>query len=86
MSMYLNEIEDLLLLLLVVAIIYLQLQTDNNKQNSPAFKQCDVKFVPIFLGGLMNACGNTPPIAIKSKSLLAVNIQEILSTFLGYRP
>lgn len=37
-----------------------------NNQNSPAFKQCDVKFVPIFLGGLMNACGNTPPIAIKS--------------------
>jgi len=36
-------------------------------KNSPAFKQCDVKFVPIFLGGLMNACGNTPPIAIKNK-------------------
>ncbi|KAH6612469.1 thioredoxin-like protein [Boeremia exigua] len=36
-------------------------------KNSPAFKQCDIKYVPILLGGLMNTCGNTPPIAIKNK-------------------
>ncbi|KAL4913446.1 thioredoxin-like protein [Aspergillus aurantiobrunneus] len=36
-------------------------------QKSPTFSKCDVTFVPIFLGGLMNACGNTPPIRIKNK-------------------
>lgn len=42
-------------------------RTDASSQNSAAFKQCDIKYVPIFLGGLMKTCGNTPPIAIKSK-------------------
>jgi hypothetical protein len=37
------------------------------EQNSPTFKQCDVTYVPIFLGGLMKATGNTPPIQIKSE-------------------
>ncbi|KAJ4334594.1 hypothetical protein N0V87_006739 [Didymella glomerata] len=36
-------------------------------KNSPSFKQCDIKYVPIFLGGLMKTCGNTAPIAIKNK-------------------
>ncbi|OSS54401.1 hypothetical protein B5807_01559 [Epicoccum nigrum] len=36
-------------------------------KHSPAFKQCEIKYVPIFLGGLMNACGNTAPISIKNK-------------------
>lgn len=36
-------------------------------KNSPVFAKCNVNYVPIFLGGLMNACGNTPPIKIKSK-------------------
>ncbi|KAF9888736.1 hypothetical protein FE257_008311 [Aspergillus nanangensis] len=36
-------------------------------RNSPVFAQCNVTYVPIFLGGLMNACGNTPPIKIKNK-------------------
>jgi len=34
---------------------------------SPAFKKCDVTYVPIFLGGVMKACGNQPPINIKNK-------------------
>ncbi|KAL2815577.1 thioredoxin-like protein [Aspergillus cavernicola] len=36
-------------------------------RNSPTFSQCDVTFVPVFLGGLMHACGNTAPIRIKNK-------------------
>ncbi|KAK4546119.1 hypothetical protein LTR36_002256 [Oleoguttula mirabilis] len=36
-------------------------------KNSPIFKQCDVTYIPIFLGGVMKACGNTPPIEIKNK-------------------
>lgn len=32
------------------------------------FQKCDITYVPIFLGGLMKACGNTPPINITSKS------------------
>lgn len=36
-------------------------------KNSPVFAKCNVNYVPIFLGGLMNTCGNTPPIKIKSK-------------------
>ncbi|ORX96067.1 2-hydroxychromene-2-carboxylate isomerase [Clohesyomyces aquaticus] len=36
-------------------------------QNFPVFKQCDVTYVPIFLGGLMKTCGNTPPLQIKNK-------------------
>ncbi|KAH7391945.1 thioredoxin-like protein [Pyrenochaeta sp. MPI-SDFR-AT-0127] len=36
-------------------------------KNSPVFKNCGITYVPILLGGLMNACGNTPPISIKNK-------------------
>ncbi|KAF2084260.1 HCCA isomerase/glutathione S-transferase kappa [Saccharata proteae CBS 121410] len=36
-------------------------------QNLPVFKQCEIKYVPIFLGGVMKACGNTAPINIKNK-------------------
>ncbi|GAB1737688.1 hypothetical protein NU219Hw_g2101t1 [Hortaea werneckii] len=36
-------------------------------KNSPIFKQCDVNYVPIFLGGLMNTANNRPPIEIKNK-------------------
>ncbi|KAJ5142898.1 uncharacterized protein N7515_001685 [Penicillium bovifimosum] len=36
-------------------------------QNSPAFAKCDITYVPILLGGLMNACGNSPPINVKNK-------------------
>ncbi|KAF2657368.1 HCCA isomerase/glutathione S-transferase kappa [Lophiostoma macrostomum CBS 122681] len=36
-------------------------------QNFPVFRQCDVTYVPIFLGGLMKQCGNTPPLQVKNK-------------------
>ncbi|KAH8731336.1 thioredoxin-like protein [Phaeosphaeriaceae sp. PMI808] len=36
-------------------------------QNSPVFKSCSINYVPIFLGGLMHACGNRAPITIKNK-------------------
>jgi 2-hydroxychromene-2-carboxylate isomerase len=35
-------------------------------QTSPAFAQCEIKFVPMFLGGIMQATGNKPPVTIKS--------------------
>jgi len=37
------------------------------KQNDPVFKKCEISYIPIFLGGVMKACGNVPPISIKSK-------------------
>ncbi|KAJ5247868.1 hypothetical protein N7468_002851 [Penicillium chermesinum] len=36
-------------------------------RNSPTFAKCEIEYVPIFLGGLMQTCGNTPPIAVKNK-------------------
>ncbi|KAK3304484.1 thioredoxin-like protein [Chaetomium strumarium] len=36
-------------------------------RHDPVFKNCDVTYVPIFLGGLMHKCGNTPPLKIKNK-------------------
>ncbi|KAL2057143.1 hypothetical protein ABVK25_002882 [Lepraria finkii] len=36
-------------------------------RTSPVFKDCDVTFIPVFLGGIMKACGNTPPIQIENK-------------------
>ncbi|KAJ5788323.1 hypothetical protein N7457_003313 [Penicillium paradoxum] len=36
-------------------------------RNSSAFKKCEITYVPIFLGGLMHACGSSPPITIKNK-------------------
>ncbi|KAJ5373902.1 hypothetical protein N7517_005908 [Penicillium concentricum] len=36
-------------------------------QNSPAFAKCEITYVPILLGGLMNATGNSPPINVKNK-------------------
>lgn len=36
-------------------------------QNSPTFSKVDVNYVPILLGGLMQACGNSPPITVKSE-------------------
>ncbi|KAF6227130.1 hypothetical protein HO133_008571 [Letharia lupina] len=34
---------------------------------SPVFKGCDVTYVPVFLGGIMKATGNRPPLQIKNK-------------------
>ncbi|CAJ2510679.1 Uu.00g063040.m01.CDS01 [Anthostomella pinea] len=36
-------------------------------RNDAAFRNVQVTYVPIFLGGLMKACGNTAPIQIKNK-------------------
>ncbi|KAF2176698.1 thioredoxin-like protein [Zopfia rhizophila CBS 207.26] len=35
--------------------------------NFPVFKQCEITYIPMFLGGLMKACGNTPPLQVKNK-------------------
>lgn len=40
------------------------------EQTSPFFKKCDVTYTPVFLGGIIKACGNTPPIGIKSTSTI----------------
>ncbi|KAK0741655.1 thioredoxin-like protein [Apiosordaria backusii] len=36
-------------------------------RNDPLFRNVEVEYVPIFLGGLMHKCGNTAPIKIKNK-------------------
>ncbi|KAL8679651.1 MAG: hypothetical protein Q9224_007015, partial [Gallowayella concinna] len=35
--------------------------------HSPVFANCEITYVPVFLGGIIKACGNTPPIHIKNK-------------------
>lgn len=35
-------------------------------QKSAAFKQVEITYIPIFLGGVMKACDNRPPISITS--------------------
>jgi 2-hydroxychromene-2-carboxylate isomerase len=35
-------------------------------QRSQAFKQVEITYIPIFLGGVMKACDNRPPIQITS--------------------
>jgi len=36
-------------------------------RNDPVFSNCDVTYVPIFLGGVMKATNNRPPIEVKNK-------------------
>ncbi|GBF60143.1 hypothetical protein TMEN_2547 [Trichophyton mentagrophytes] len=36
-------------------------------RNSPVFANCTTTYVPVLLGGIIQATGNTPPIRIKSK-------------------
>lgn len=43
-------------------------ETNYAAKNEPIFKNVDITYVPVFLGGIMKACNNTPPIQIKSKS------------------
>ncbi|KAL3465539.1 thioredoxin-like protein [Aspergillus heterothallicus] len=45
-------------------------------RNSPTFSKCDLTFIPIFLGGLMSACGNTPPIKVKNKGKW-INVERL---------
>ncbi|KAG9525797.1 putative 2-hydroxychromene-2-carboxylate isomerase, partial [Aureobasidium melanogenum] len=37
-------------------------------QRSQAFKQVEITYIPIFLGGVMKACDNRPPISITNKA------------------
>ncbi|KAL2857168.1 thioredoxin-like protein [Aspergillus pseudoustus] len=45
-------------------------------RNSPTFSKCDLTFIPVFLGGLMSSCGNTPPIRIKNKDKW-INVERL---------
>ncbi|KAL2018048.1 hypothetical protein VTK56DRAFT_1314 [Thermocarpiscus australiensis] len=36
-------------------------------RHDDVFKACDITYVPVFLGGLMQKCGNTAPLKIKNK-------------------
>ncbi|KAH6711121.1 thioredoxin-like protein [Leptodontidium sp. MPI-SDFR-AT-0119] len=36
-------------------------------RNDPVFSNCDITYIPIFLGGLMKMCNNATPISIKNK-------------------
>ncbi|KAK4165089.1 thioredoxin-like protein [Cladorrhinum sp. PSN259] len=38
-------------------------------RHDPTFQSCEIEYVPIFLGGLMHKCNNTPPIKIKNKDI-----------------
>ncbi|KAI2792290.1 hypothetical protein POX_b02327 [Penicillium oxalicum] len=38
-------------------------------KNSSTFAKCEVTYVPIFLGGLFQQCGNLPPLNIKNGSM-----------------
>lgn len=39
-------------------------------QHDPVFAECEISYVPVFLGGIMKACNNTAPINIKSMCYL----------------
>jgi len=54
----------------ILRSILLTTPANPENKNSPVFKQCEITYVPILLGGLMNACGNTPPLRIKSNLFL----------------
>ncbi|KAK3345302.1 HCCA isomerase/glutathione S-transferase kappa [Neurospora tetraspora] len=45
-------------------------------RNDPIFKNVDIKYVPIFLGGLMVKCSNTPPLKIKNKDKW-INVERL---------
>lgn len=52
-------------------------------QNSLAFKDCDVEYVPVLLGAITKAVGNTSPLLIKSMTL--VSCRQLLMLILMYR-
>ncbi|TVY41340.1 hypothetical protein LSUB1_G001804 [Lachnellula subtilissima] len=41
--------------------------TSQINTHDPVFARCDVTYIPMFLGGVMKACGNTPSIHMKNK-------------------
>lgn len=52
----------------------------NSNQNFPVFKQCEVTYVPIFLGGLFNLCGNTTPLSVKSEYPVSACRSSLIAT------
>ncbi|PYH47403.1 putative 2-hydroxychromene-2-carboxylate isomerase [Aspergillus saccharolyticus JOP 1030-1] len=50
-------------------------------RNSPIFSKCKITYIPIFLGGLMHSCGNTPPIEIKNKAQWINNERNRWATY-----
>ncbi|POR34014.1 Glutathione S-transferase kappa 1, partial [Tolypocladium paradoxum] len=52
---------------------------DVSRQNDAVFQECDTTYVPIFLGGLMRACGNTPPMNITSESRFSASLSSSLA-------
>ena len=47
-------------------------------KNSPVFANCNVTYFPIFLGGFMKACGNTPPIRVKSECASSLGFHSLV--------
>jgi len=45
-------------------------------RSSPAFAQCEIQYVPVFLGGIMQATGNKPPVTIKNKDTYTARERE----------
>ncbi|KAK4154148.1 thioredoxin-like protein [Chaetomidium leptoderma] len=45
-------------------------------RHDEAFKGCDITYVPISLGGLMQKCGNIPPLKIKNKDTW-INLERL---------
>ncbi|KAF1355078.1 putative 2-hydroxychromene-2-carboxylate isomerase [Delphinella strobiligena] len=45
-------------------------------KNATIFKNCEVTYVPMFLGGVMKACDNKPPIQIKNKDKW-INLERV---------
>ncbi|KAI5196491.1 putative 2-hydroxychromene-2-carboxylate isomerase [Aureobasidium subglaciale] len=48
---------------------------------SQIFKQVHITYIPIFLGGVMKACSNTPPINIKNKGAYIENDRKRWSKY-----
>ncbi|EGD94127.1 2-hydroxychromene-2-carboxylate isomerase [Trichophyton tonsurans CBS 112818] len=45
-------------------------------RNSPVFANCTTTYVPVLLGGIIQATGNTPPIRIKNKDKW-INVERL---------
>ncbi|KAF2876493.1 thioredoxin-like protein [Massariosphaeria phaeospora] len=48
----------------------------------PVFNGCEITYIPIFLGGLMHACDNKPPLQIRNKAAyIETNRQRLANLF-----
>ncbi|KAL7269415.1 hypothetical protein RUND412_007922 [Rhizina undulata] len=52
-------------------------------RDTPAFRRCNITYVPVFLGGIMHATGNRPPITIKNKGAYMPHDLERWATKFG---